>query len=60
MEQCAITTTDLAEFGSRERQLLIDILIAWREQGLPEDCTLSSEGECEACTIERDENGGEI
>ena len=31
-----ITTTDLAEFGSRERNLLIELLIAWREQGLPE------------------------
>ena len=32
-----ITTTNLADFGSREREMLIDLLIAWREQGLPED-----------------------
>ena len=32
-----ITTTDLADFGSRERKLLCELLNAWREQGLPED-----------------------
>jgi hypothetical protein len=32
-----ITTTDLTQFGSRERQILVELLIAWREQGLPED-----------------------
>ena len=35
--QCTTTTTDLADFGFRERCLLIDILNAWNEQGLPED-----------------------
>tara|TARA_R110002020_G_scaffold29237_2_gene92319 strand:+ start:4273 stop:4602 length:330 start_codon:yes stop_codon:yes gene_type:complete len=32
-----ITTTDLAEFGHREREIATDLLNAWREQGLPED-----------------------
>lgn len=31
------TTTNLADFGSWERNLLIDLLIAWKEQGLPKD-----------------------
>jgi hypothetical protein len=31
------TTTDLSDFGSRERKMLVDLLIAWREQGLPDD-----------------------
>ena len=30
------TTTDLADFGWRERQMLIDLLQAWNEQALPE------------------------
>ena len=29
------TTTDLADFGSRERRLLIAPLQAWQGQGLP-------------------------
>lgn len=32
-----ITTTDLAQFGYRERALAEELLKAWREQGLPED-----------------------
>ena len=32
-----ITTTNLSDFGSRERQMLIELLIAWRDQGLPHD-----------------------
>ena len=32
-----IVTSDLAEFGSRERQEVISLLTAWREQGLPAD-----------------------
>ena len=32
-----ITTTNLAEFGSRERVMLEELLKAWREQGLPRD-----------------------
>ncbi len=32
-----ITTTDLADFGSRERRMLEELLAAWRTQGLPED-----------------------
>lgn len=32
-----ITTTDLARFGSRERALLIELLTAWQDEGLPED-----------------------
>lgn len=32
-----ITTTDLADFGSREHEELIKILVAWRENGLPDD-----------------------
>lgn len=31
------TTTDLAKFGARERWMLVEILQAWREQGLPTD-----------------------
>jgi hypothetical protein len=31
------TTTDLADFGSRERGLLVALLQAWKKQGLPED-----------------------
>ncbi len=30
-----ITTTDLADFGSRERMMLVDLLTAWDEQSLP-------------------------
>jgi len=37
MKTQEITTTDLADFGSRERALMIDLLNAWREQGLPDD-----------------------
>ena len=36
-ERQEVTTTDLADFGSRERGMLIDLLVAWRDQGLPED-----------------------
>lgn len=32
-----ITTTDLAQFGARERGMLRDLLDAWAKQGLPED-----------------------
>lgn len=32
-----ITTTNLADFGIREISLLIDLLVAWRNKGLPED-----------------------
>ena len=32
-----MTTTDLAEFGSRERQMAEELLRAWRLQGLPKD-----------------------
>lgn len=31
-----MTTTDLAKFGSSERKMLVELLIAWTEQGLPE------------------------
>lgn len=31
------TTTDLTQFGYRERKLAEDLLKAWREQGLPKD-----------------------
>lgn len=31
-----ITTTSIADFGYRERELILDILKAWQEQGLPE------------------------
>ena len=31
------TTTDLSNFGSRERKMLVELLNAWREQGLPRD-----------------------
>lgn len=32
-----ITTTNLADFAQRERDILIDLLQAWRDQGLPDD-----------------------
>lgn len=32
-----VTTTDLSDFGSRERKILVDLLLAWLEQGLPDD-----------------------
>jgi hypothetical protein len=32
-----ITTTDLADFGSRERHMLVELLTAWDDQGLPDD-----------------------
>ena len=32
-----MTTTDLNEFGSREREMAEELLRAWRKQGLPED-----------------------
>lgn len=31
------TTTDLTEFGHRERALLVELLQAWESQGLPDD-----------------------
>ena len=31
------TTTDLANFGHREREMAEKLLKAWREQGLPQD-----------------------
>jgi len=30
-------TADLSNYGSRERRLLVELLTAWNEQGLPED-----------------------
>lgn len=32
-----IVTTDLSDFGSRERAMAEELLKAWREQGLPDD-----------------------
>ncbi len=32
-----VTTTDLAQFGSRERWLLVELLTAWDKQGLPDE-----------------------
>lgn len=37
MKPQEITTTNLADFGSRERGILIDLLTAWEKQGLPDD-----------------------
>lgn len=31
------TTTNIADFGWRERQMLIDLLTAWNDFGLPND-----------------------
>lgn len=31
------TTTDLSQFGARERSILVDLLQAWKKQGLPSD-----------------------
>ena len=32
-----MTTTDISKFGGREREMLVELLNAWNEQGLPED-----------------------
>ena len=32
-----ITTTNLSDFGHREREMATDLLNAWRDQGLPND-----------------------
>lgn len=32
-----MTTTNLSDFGVRERLLLIELLTAWNKQGLPKD-----------------------
>jgi hypothetical protein len=32
-----IVTSDISHFGRRERELLIDLLSAWNQQGLPDD-----------------------
>lgn len=37
MKTQEITTTNLSDFGSRERAMLIEVLRAWRDQGLPDD-----------------------
>jgi hypothetical protein len=37
MKTQEITTTNLADFGYRERKELIRLLTAWHENGLPED-----------------------
>lgn len=34
-ERQEITTTDLAQFAARERMVLLEILQAWHERGLP-------------------------
>lgn len=31
------TTTNLSDFGSRERAMLVELLQAWQSQGLPRD-----------------------
>lgn len=37
MKRQEITTTDLADFGARERWILVELLTAWDKQGLPEN-----------------------
>jgi hypothetical protein len=37
MKKQEVTTTDLADFGTRERWLLVELLTAWDQQRLPED-----------------------
>lgn len=37
MKTQEITTTDLAQFGSRERWMLVELLTAWDKQGLPQE-----------------------
>ena len=37
MKTPEINTTNLADFGSRERGLLIELLTAWQNQGIPDD-----------------------
>lgn len=36
-KQQEVTTTNIVDFGYRERDLLIELLKAWQDQGLPED-----------------------
>lgn len=36
-KQDEIVTSDLAQFGARERKMLEDLMRAWREHGLPRD-----------------------
>lgn len=36
MKTKEITTSDLSDFGSRERQMLVKLLTAWQQQGLPD------------------------
>ncbi len=36
-EREEVVTSDLAQFGSRERKMLEDLLRAWRKHGLPRD-----------------------
>lgn len=35
MTRQEITTTDFAQFGARERRLLVELLTAWDRRGLP-------------------------
>jgi hypothetical protein len=37
MRQDPTTTTNLSDFGSRERWILVELLTAWDKQGLPDD-----------------------
>lgn len=37
IEEKKIVTSDLSDFGSSERKELVNLLTAWREQGLPKD-----------------------
>jgi len=37
MKTKEITTTNLSDFGYRERRMLLELLNAWEEHGLPKD-----------------------
>ena len=54
MKTYEITTTDLSEFGWRERKMAAEILTASCEQGLPEDF------EDDAITIMMNRNSGNV
>ena len=36
MKRQDVTTSNLADFGSRERKMLVELLLAWENQGLPD------------------------
>lgn len=49
-----ITTSDLSDFGARERKMAEELLKAWREQGLPEDF------DADKVTVMMNKNSGNV